>query len=66
MPNTSELIQAQLAQLRQDYVQRLESKLHAIEAGWNQLSPVWSGETSRTLHHLLHTLAGSSATYGFA
>ncbi|MBD2019910.1 diguanylate cyclase, partial [Leptolyngbya sp. FACHB-36] len=38
----------------------------AIEAGWNQLSPVWSGETSRTLHHLLHTLAGSSATYGFA
>ena len=60
----SSTIEAQLAQLRQGYLHRLPKKLDEIVACWQQLSSQWHPETLKTLHRLVHTLAGSSATFG--
>ena len=60
----SSTIEAQLAQLRQGYLHRLPKKLDEIVACWQQLSTQWHPETLNTLHRLVHTLTGSSATFG--
>ena len=63
MPDSS-TIEAQLNQLQQGYLHRLPKKLDEIVACWQQLSSHWYPETLNTLHRLVHTLAGSSATFG--
>ena len=40
-------------------------KLEAIEAHWQLLSSKWEPETAETLHHLVHSLAGSGGSFGF-
>lgn len=57
-------VQIQLNQLRQDYLSRLPNRLEAIETCWQQLSTQWHLETLKTLHRLVHTLTGTSATFG--
>ena len=64
MANSSSEIQLQLNQLRQDYIDRLPDKLQTIAVCWQQLSAYWETDTADRLYRLVHTLTGSSATFG--
>ncbi|MBL1179037.1 diguanylate cyclase [Pantanalinema sp. GBBB05] len=64
MADASSEIQAQLNQLHQEYLQRLAEKVQEVRTCWNQLTKCWDAETANTLHRLIHTLVGSSATFG--
>lgn len=64
MPDAMSDIQTQLNQLQQDYLTRLPIRLQEIETCWHQLSMQWQPETLDTLHRLVHTLCGTSATFG--
>jgi len=61
----SSTIEMQLEQLRQDYFHRLTQKLDEILACWQEVVSQEHPEVLKTLHRLVHTLAGSSATFGF-
>jgi diguanylate cyclase (GGDEF)-like protein len=56
---------AQLAVLRESYVQQLPEKLQQIQSTWTSLLEDQSNrETLRTLHRMAHSLTGSGATFG--
>ncbi len=60
-------VQDQLQSLRQAYLSQLPGKLTAINDAWNSLRQTGLPDTKalQNLHLLSHTLAGSSATFGF-
>lgn len=57
-------VQRQIDQLRQDYLDHLADKLQEIEDCWRQVSTGWEQEVAETFYCLVHTLTGSSATFG--
>ena len=59
----SPAIETQLKQLRQSYQRSLTDKLYAIEDSWRGLTR-WDRDALEQFHRLIHTLAGSSATFG--
>ncbi|MDX2271145.1 MAG: diguanylate cyclase [Cyanobacteriota bacterium] len=59
-------IRAQLEGLRRTYAAQLEMRVEQIEDAWNQLlHNNWDPAILQTLHRMVHTLAGSGATFGF-
>jgi HPt (histidine-containing phosphotransfer) domain-containing protein len=60
-------VQAQLAKLKKKYGTGLPDKITAIEAA---IAPVfaggWNEPVCETAHRMVHSLAGSSGTYGFS
>ena len=68
-PPLSPALQDQLRILRDGYAARLPEKLGQIELLWNVVShsarASWPEDALFTLHRLVHSLAGSGATFGF-
>ncbi len=55
-----------LEALRAEYAAQLPGKIVAIEQAWQAVRrDVWDAGVWDHLQHSLHTLAGSSGTYGF-
>lgn len=68
-PQLPPALQEQLKNLRDGYAARLPDKLAQIESLWHMISQQdrseWPEEAVFTLHRLVHSLAGSGATFGF-
>ena len=58
--------QARLQKLRQAYTAALPAKLDNIDEQWQKLSSSWDWDTGETLHRLVHGLAGSGGSFGYA
>ncbi len=60
-------LEAQLKQIRAEYAADIPFKIKAIEEAWASVRAA-SGtyEDLKTLQRLVHNLAGSGGTYGFA
>ena len=54
------------AKLKAEYVEQLPQKLADIHDGWNALKTKHSIETITILHRNVHTLIGTSGTFGFS
>lgn len=68
-PELSPALQEQLRVLRENYAAKLPDKRAQIESLWNSIRvsarASWPEEALFTLHRLVHSLAGSGATFGF-
>ncbi|RYX83279.1 diguanylate cyclase [bacterium] len=68
-PQLSPALQEQLKNLREGYAAKLPEKLTQIESLWqivgNEARDQWPDDALFTLHRLVHSLAGSGATFGF-
>ncbi len=68
-PQLSPALQEQLKILRDGYAAKLPDKLTQIELLWQTIRlkerAQWPEEAMFTLHRLVHSLAGSGATFGF-
>ena len=68
-PALSPALQEQLRILRDGYADRLPDKLAQVESLWSIVSQSaradWPEDALFTLHRLVHSLAGSGATFGF-
>lgn len=56
----------QLENLRQSYRDQLPERLRHIDAAWAEVRVGLAEDTLRSLHRLVHKLAGSAACFGFA
>ncbi len=66
MPDPTEVLQAQLALLRQEYGRTLLEKIRAVEENWQALlAGPWDHATLVLVQRQIHNLAGSGATFGF-
>jgi len=59
-------MEARLAEIRRSYLDSLCEKREAIYSCWRELSQQWNTETYRKLFMIVHSLAGSAETFGFA
>jgi HPt (histidine-containing phosphotransfer) domain-containing protein len=59
-------IEEKFAAIKASYTADLENKLTSIEEYWHKLSNQgWDSENAKSLHHIIHGLAGSAETFGF-
>ncbi|MEN9222877.1 MAG: response regulator, partial [Thermostichus sp. BF3_bins_97] len=66
-PATPSQIQEQMQALRAAYAEKIGERVVQIEQSWDRLvRDDWNLETLRALHRMVHSLAGSGATFGFA
>lgn len=64
-PSSTSSIEIKLAALQRAYLNDLPKKLAEIEKLWLMMAgPNWQGIHAQDLHRLLHSLAGSGATFG--
>jgi HPt (histidine-containing phosphotransfer) domain-containing protein len=63
--NSGDAVQAQLAKLRKKYGMALPDKIAGIETAVAALGPTWEEPVTSTAYRQVHSLAGSSGTYGF-
>jgi chemotaxis protein histidine kinase CheA len=64
--SSGDAVQAQLAKLRKKYGLGLPDKIAAIEAGVVAMGgSAWDETACSTAYRQVHSLAGSSGTYGF-
>src|SRR5258706_11467675 len=64
--SAADLALAQLARLRRKYGLALPEKISDVESSFAPLfAGDWEEETCATAHRRIHSLAGSSGTYGF-
>jgi len=54
-----------LEKLKKDYADQLPGKLSSIEADWQTLCGQWAPERILVLHRNVHSLIGTSGTFGF-
>lgn len=54
-----------LEKLKKDYAEQLPGKLSSIEADWQTLCDQWQPERMLVLHRNVHSLIGTSGTFGF-
>lgn len=65
--DSADTLQAALARLRGDFCQRLPGRIEEIESAWRSVRQGKAvRDDLRRLHLLAHSLAGASATFGFA
>lgn len=65
MPST-DAVQAKLLELKRAYARQLPEKLARIDAAFAAfVGAPWEEQACSTSYRLLHSLAGSSGTYGF-
>lgn len=63
----TEDMQNKLQVARLNFANGLQKKWQEIEANWQSLAQAgWEASTFETLHRQVHTLAGSSGTFGFS
>jgi HPt (histidine-containing phosphotransfer) domain-containing protein len=66
MPDPADAVQVQLARLRKKYGLALPEKISGIEAAFAPLfAGPWEEKACATAYRQIHSLAGSSGTYGF-
>jgi diguanylate cyclase (GGDEF)-like protein len=65
MTTTNIAFEQKLAKLKADYAAQLPNKLTEVANGWNELNKTWSEETLIVLHRNVHSLIGTSGTFGF-
>jgi len=66
MSEKHDAIRVQFETLHQNYIAELPRKILRAREIWEQLSDEdWDGDAWNNLHHLIHSLAGSGAIYGF-
>ena len=66
MPEPSDAVQVQLARLRRKYGLALPDKVSAIDTAFAPLlQGPWSEDVANAAYRPIHSLAGSSGTYGF-
>lgn len=54
-----------MAKLKVEYASQLPQKLEAIANDWKSLQAQWNPETITLLHRNVHSLIGTSGTFGF-
>ena len=60
-------LQAQLLELKRGYSCQLPEKIARIEAAFTSFfASAWEEQVCSTTYRLIHSLSGSSGTYGFA
>lgn len=59
-------IKQKIELIRQSYIESLDEKLQHINSAWQSLNEEWNEETYESLYLVLHSLAGSAETFGFA
>jgi chemotaxis protein histidine kinase CheA len=60
-------LEAKLAVIKRDYVAELPARATSLHSAWILTqSEDWALPSLRELHRLVHSLAGSGATFGFA
>jgi serine phosphatase RsbU (regulator of sigma subunit)/HPt (histidine-containing phosphotransfer) domain-containing protein len=66
MPELHDAIRVQFETLHQSYIAELPRKILRAREIWDQISDDgWDDAAWHDLHHLIHSLAGSGAIYGF-
>ena len=55
----------QLAALQRNYASKLQGRVEQLHQHWLTLNAQWQPELLEELHREIHTLAGSSLSYGF-
>lgn len=63
--SSGDAVQAQLAKLRKKYGLALPDKIAALQAVVATLGPAWEETACSTAYRQVHSLAGSSGTYGY-
>jgi HPt (histidine-containing phosphotransfer) domain-containing protein len=63
--SSGDAVHAQLAKLRKKYGLALPDKIAGIVAAVAALGPAWEEPSASTAYRQVHSLAGSSGTYGF-
>src|SRR3982750_724421 len=58
-------VQVKLQELFKHYSKNLPKKIQAIETQWQNLLQHWSMERFKDFHREVHSLCGSSGTYGY-
>lgn len=59
-------IQTKLQELFANYTKNLPEKIQALQFHWEELREQFSPERLQNFHRQVHSLCGSSATYGYA
>ena len=60
-------LEAKLAVIKRDYVAAISARATSLHSAWILTqSEDWALPSLRELHRLVHSLAGSGATFGFA
>jgi diguanylate cyclase (GGDEF)-like protein len=59
-------MQKKLGAMRVGYAKQLPDKIRQIQEHWAKLQTEWNEESFATLHRLVHSLTGSSATFGYS
>lgn len=66
MPELRDL-EIRLAEIKRSYIAELPAKAADIEAVWRKVQAGdWEPASVHELHRMVHSLAGSGATFGFA
>ena len=66
MPSPEAQLQQKLAKLRQAFVEQLPDKLESLHEHWQLVtSENWPNEATHAFHLLVHSLIGTSGTFGF-
>jgi len=66
MTDSTAELQEKLRSLAISYAAKLPDKISQIEQTWGRLQTEWNEETLQTLQCMVHSLAGSGKTFGFA
>lgn len=65
MNDKSKMVEQKIAILRKSFAQKMPERLDKIQHHWTALQVDWQADVLRELHREVHSLAGSSLTYGF-
>lgn len=65
MTNPTNNFEEQLNKLRAQYATQLPDKIQAIINDWQSLNAQWNSEVVTQLHRNVHSLIGTSGTFGF-
>jgi chemotaxis protein histidine kinase CheA len=67
MPQPPDALQAQLRELKRVYARSLPEKIAKVESAFRSyFAAAWDETACGSTYRIIHSLAGSSGTYGFA
>jgi len=65
MNDDSQIVAEKIAILRKSFATKIPERLDKIQHHWTALQVDWQADVFDELHREVHSLAGSSLTYGF-
>lgn len=66
MPSPEEKLQQKLTKLKAVFVDQLPEKIELLQQHWNNaIQQKWSSDATHTFHLIVHSLIGTSGTFGF-